>query len=116
MVWNADQSLVSEDSVDDIAHPSASIPDETVLSRSEADLHYGHPTSEDASQMGPDITTEAHATQTGTFGHPFDMSRLRDEGSLATWSVSTNKAGYGIEALRDGNPNTCWQYVISEFQ
>ncbi|KAG4096389.1 anaphase promoting complex subunit 10 [Neocallimastix lanati (nom. inval.)] len=34
---------------------------------------------------------------------------LREVGSLATWSLSTYKIGYGIEQLRDDNGDTYWQ-------
>lgn len=35
-----------------------------------------------------------------------------DIGYLAKWSVSSYKFGFGPECLRDGDPETFWQYVI----
>ena len=35
-----------------------------------------------------------------------------DIGHLAKWSVSSYKFGFGAECLRDGDPDTFWQYVI----
>lgn len=38
-----------------------------------------------------------------------------DIGHLAKWSVSSFKFGFGAECLRDGDPETFWQYVLLEF-
>ncbi|GAA5902925.1 hypothetical protein JCM6882_009162 [Rhodosporidiobolus microsporus] len=38
-----------------------------------------------------------------------DASGLKDIGSLAAWSVSSSKPGYGVENLRDGTTATIWQ-------
>ena len=35
-----------------------------------------------------------------------------DIGHLAKWSVSSYKFGFGAECLRDGDPETFWQYVF----
>lgn len=34
---------------------------------------------------------------------------LREIGHLAVWSVSSAKAGNGVDALRDGRKDTFWQ-------
>ncbi|KAI5480353.1 hypothetical protein MNV49_000928 [Pseudohyphozyma bogoriensis] len=38
-----------------------------------------------------------------------DTAHFRDIGSLAAWSVSSSKPGYGVEHLSDPNTNTLWQ-------
>ncbi|GAA6014923.1 hypothetical protein JCM10207_002228 [Rhodosporidiobolus poonsookiae] len=38
-----------------------------------------------------------------------DSTGLRDIGALASWAVSSQKPSYGVENLRDDNPNTLWQ-------
>ncbi|KAL8290116.1 hypothetical protein RQP46_003055 [Phenoliferia psychrophenolica] len=37
------------------------------------------------------------------------MTDLRDIGSLAAWSVSSSKPGFGVEHLSDPNVRTLWQ-------
>ena len=34
---------------------------------------------------------------------------LREVGHLATWTVSSAKAGNGVDCLRDGRMDTFWQ-------
>lgn len=34
-----------------------------------------------------------------------------DIGNLARWSVSSWKYGFGLDCLRDDNPETFWQYA-----
>jgi hypothetical protein len=36
-----------------------------------------------------------------------------DIGRIAKWSVSSYKFGFGAECLRDGDPDTFWQSVLS---
>lgn len=43
-----------------------------------------------------------------------DCSDLRALGSLASWSVSSHKYGYGVENLRDPDEDVFWQSVPCE--
>ena len=38
-----------------------------------------------------------------------------DIGNMAKWSVSSFKFGFGPECLRDDDPETFWQSVLSRF-
>jgi len=38
-----------------------------------------------------------------------DLTLLKDIGSLATWSVSSFKQGFGVDKLTDGTVETYWQ-------
>lgn len=45
--------------------------------------------------------------------HQLTLGADRPElGHLARWHVSSHKYGFGIENLRDNDPNTFWQYVL----
>lgn len=39
-----------------------------------------------------------------------ELASMRELGDSAVWSVTTAKPGNGIEMLRDGDPDTFWQY------
>lgn len=41
--------------------------------------------------------------------HALEGRGLVDVGSMASWSVSSNKPGYGVIALRKDSPDTYWQ-------
>lgn len=38
-----------------------------------------------------------------------EEEELREIGHLASWSVTSAKAGNGVELLRDGDATTFWQ-------
>jgi hypothetical protein len=37
----------------------------------------------------------------------------QEVGALASWSATSAKAGNGVDLLRDGRPDTYWQYVAA---
>jgi len=45
---------------------------------------------------------------------PFDAAALglKEVGNLASWTVSSCKPGCGVEALRDEDTNSFWQYAL----
>jgi Anaphase-promoting complex, subunit 10 (APC10) len=44
-------------------------------------------------------------------GENLPWTAYPDIGNLARWSVSSWKYGFGLDCLRDDNPETFWQYV-----
>lgn len=43
------------------------------------------------------------------------VTNFPDIGHLAKWSVSSHKFGFGVECLRDEDPETFWQCVAHSF-
>jgi hypothetical protein len=42
-----------------------------------------------------------------------DKHRYKEIGNLASWTVSSEKAGFEIDTVRDDNLDTYWQYACA---